>query len=379
MRSIIIAAAFSCACLPGEPGKNLILGEPAYPVSNNAGKSSRLDRTPDDDPVTEPAPVSRPYLLASADPNAIVVEKTETDALAAFRVTFEETPEPEQTAEPETTASLPSQPDDAARKIEAQIDRMIVIPRIPADPDLAPPISKEALCGTLADAAQNNKLPVVFFNNLIWQESRFKTRAVSPVGAQGVAQFMPYVAARVGLSNPFDPFQALPASARLLKTLVAQFGNFGLAAAAYNVGPTRVVSWLSKRSRLPAETRNYVQAITGRPAEHWRARTRTAAFRLPAKAPCREMPTFAQAEQEAVEQEIAQKAAEAEKARATAVVKASKVAKVAPPKDVARFQTAANPQARPTIALKPVPSVTSRIAAKLQPGAKKLRTAALKK
>ncbi len=112
---------------------------------------------------------------------------------------------------------------------------------------------------------------MAFFTSLIWQESRFRPRAVSPVGAQGVAQFMPYVASAMGLDNPFNPTEALPTAARLLRTLVNQFnGNFGLAAAAYNYGPTRVVKWFEKKGALPKETRDYVKIITGRPAEDWR-------------------------------------------------------------------------------------------------------------
>ena len=62
---------------------------------------------------------------------------------------------------------------------------------------------------------------------------------------------------------------ALAASGKLLADLLSQFGNLGLAAAAYNAGPKRVQNWMAQRSKLPAETRHYVRSITGRPAEHW--------------------------------------------------------------------------------------------------------------
>ena len=87
--------------------------------------------------------------------------------------------------------------------------------------------SLDGLCNTLFDSAQHNDLPVPFFANLIWQESRLRHDAVSPVGAQGIAQFMPRVAAAVGLADPFDPRQALPASARLLRELRDRFRNLG--------------------------------------------------------------------------------------------------------------------------------------------------------
>src|SRR5262245_10193544 len=68
-----------------------------------------------------------------------------------------------------------------------------------------PDVSLDVLCDTLATSAQQSGLPVSFFSNLIWQESRFVFRAVSPAGALGIAQFMPKTAAAIGLMNPFDP------------------------------------------------------------------------------------------------------------------------------------------------------------------------------
>jgi hypothetical protein len=85
-----------------------------------------------------------------------------------------------------------------------------------------------------------------------------------------VAQFMPGTAQERGLADPFDPEQAIPAAAHLLSDLRTQFGNLGLAAAAYNGGPNRVAAWLAGNGTLPAETRDYVIRITGRPAEDWR-------------------------------------------------------------------------------------------------------------
>jgi hypothetical protein len=133
------------------------------------------------------------------------------------------------------------------------------------------PLSFEDLCDVLQDAADEFSIPVPLFTRLIWQESRFRNETVSRAGAQGIAQFMPTTAAHRGLEDPFDPLQALPASADFLRELVQQFGNFGLAAAAYNGGPTRVRNWLAGRSsRLPKETQDYVLRITGKPVEHWR-------------------------------------------------------------------------------------------------------------
>jgi soluble lytic murein transglycosylase-like protein len=164
-----------------------------------------------------------------------------------------------------------------------------------------PPTSLVELCDTLISSARANDIPVVFFTNLIWQESRFNPRAVSRAGAQGMAQFMPQTAAAAGLDNPFDPSQALPASARLLRQLHDQFGNVGLAAAAYNAGPGRILKWLSNRSKLPQETRNYVATITGRPAEHWRTASADASFRPTRDLPCNRAPAFAEFKDAAAE------------------------------------------------------------------------------
>ncbi|MBI3705112.1 MAG: lytic transglycosylase domain-containing protein [Rhizobiales bacterium] len=149
--------------------------------------------------------------------------------------------------------------------------------------------SRQEVCEALTKAAESNDLPVPFFIRLLFQESGFKPDVVSRAGAQGVAQFMPATAASVGLRNPFDPIEAIPASARLLRSLFQQFGNLGLAAAAYNAGPKRIEAWLTKKGKLPQETQGYVKIITGRPAENWKAvETGTPEIRLPRRAPCQE-------------------------------------------------------------------------------------------
>ena len=149
-------------------------------------------------------------------------------------------------------------------------------------------LSRSQLCSTAASVAEANDLPVPFFTNLIQQESGFNSKVVSSAGAQGIAQFMPKTASAFGLSNPFDPVHALLVSGRFLTGLLHQFGNLGLAAAAYNAGPKRVEDWLAKRGRLPAETRNYVQSITGKPAEQWAAAPADPDHRMPLKTRCSE-------------------------------------------------------------------------------------------
>lgn len=134
----------------------------------------------------------------------------------------------------------------------------------------------DAICLLIEAAAGSHGLPVPFFTRLIGQESSFRTDVEGPVTrsgdrAQGIAQFMPRTAAERGLLDPFDPVQALPRSAEFLRELRDRFGNWGLAAAAYNAGPNRVQNWLDGSGGLPWETRNYVESITGHPAEDWAA------------------------------------------------------------------------------------------------------------
>ncbi|RXT45710.1 lytic transglycosylase domain-containing protein [Bradyrhizobium betae] len=152
----------------------------------------------------------------------------------------------------------------------------------------APASPTEQFCHALRMAAEESGIPVPFFARLLWQESRFKSNEVSPAGAQGVAQFMPETAAEVGLDDPFDAMKALPASAKFLRKLRDDFGNLGLAAAAYNAGPGRIQKWLARESELPRETRDYVRIITGTKAEDWTERTEALAIRidLPREAPC---------------------------------------------------------------------------------------------
>jgi len=155
--------------------------------------------------------------------------------------------------------------------------------------------TREAMCLMIESAARASGLPLEFFARVIWQESRFQSDAVGPVTrsgqrAQGIAQFMPGTASERRLLDPFDPVQALPKSAEFLGELREQFGNLGLAAAAYNAGPRRVQEWLAGTGPMPQETRNYVVAITGSTVDDWASAAKTS--KPPERAPntsCREL------------------------------------------------------------------------------------------
>ena len=139
----------------------------------------------------------------------------------------------------------------------------------PASDDLGSPI-----CEVMESAARANALPLDFFVRLIWQESWFHPDEIGPLTrsgqrALGIAQFMPGTAMERQLFEPFNPAAALPKSSEFLAELRNEFGNLGLAAAAYNAGPQRVRDYLARARELPLETRNYVRAITGRSVEEW--------------------------------------------------------------------------------------------------------------
>jgi Transglycosylase SLT domain/D-alanyl-D-alanine carboxypeptidase/Putative Flp pilus-assembly TadE/G-like len=92
-------------------------------------------------------------------------------------------------------------------------------------------------------------------------ESNFNPYAVSPAGAQGIAQFMPGTAAAYGLDDPFDAARAIDAQAHLMSDLLKQFGSVQLALAAYNAGPGAVAAC----DCVPPypETQAYVAKIMG--------------------------------------------------------------------------------------------------------------------
>lgn len=109
------------------------------------------------------------------------------------------------------------------------------------------------------DAAASGGVPPIVLAALLQQESEYNPRAVSPVGAQGIAQFMPDTARGIGLANPFEPHSAIRAAGRLLGSHLRRFGSIPLALAAYNAGEGAV----TKYGGIPPyrETQAYVARI----------------------------------------------------------------------------------------------------------------------
>ena len=124
----------------------------------------------------------------------------------------------------------------------------------------------------IASTARRHGLSVSLFTALVWQESAFKVRARSRVGAMGLTQLMPATARGLGVRNPWSAAQNLNGGAKYLKQQLRRFGSARLALAAYNAGPGAV----SRYRGVPpyTETRNYVKRILGLQARLKRAGVR---------------------------------------------------------------------------------------------------------
>jgi soluble lytic murein transglycosylase-like protein len=143
----------------------------------------------------------------------------------------------------------------------------------PEEAEVAP----ERASATLPDRYENAvkalsarfDLSPALIEALVWQESRWREGAVSPVGARGLAQLMPGTAREMGV-NPDDPLANLEGGARYLRQQLDRFdGDVEKALAAYNAGPGRV----EKAGGIPRirETQTYVAAVMGRLADHTRS------------------------------------------------------------------------------------------------------------
>lgn len=122
----------------------------------------------------------------------------------------------------------------------------------PGDPAPYQPVVEQA--------ATENNVPPEILGALLQQESQYDPAALSPAGAQGIAQFMPDTAQGYGI-DPYDPNQAIPAAAQMLAENYRRFGSWELALAAYNAGAGNV----EKYGGIPPfpETESYVATIMG--------------------------------------------------------------------------------------------------------------------
>jgi hypothetical protein len=113
----------------------------------------------------------------------------------------------------------------------------------------------------LEEAALAHGLEPLLLHALVYQESRYCTDALSPVGAIGLGQLMPGTAKDLGV-DPHDPVQNLYGAATYLRMQWDTFEDWNLALAAYNAGPGAV----KKYEGIPPyeETQNYVVSVLSR-------------------------------------------------------------------------------------------------------------------
>jgi soluble lytic murein transglycosylase-like protein len=114
--------------------------------------------------------------------------------------------------------------------------------------------------GIIQQAAVKNQLDPALITAVMGQESGFNADAHSGAGALGLMQLMPDTAKQLGVSDPLDPAQNVDGGARLLRSLLDQFGGrLDMALAAYNAGPAAV----ERYGGIPPypETQAYVRDV----------------------------------------------------------------------------------------------------------------------
>jgi len=105
--------------------------------------------------------------------------------------------------------------------------------------------------------------PLLTFSQM-GQESSYHPRAVSPKGASGLMQLMPFTARRMGVTNIYDPQQNIEGGVKYMRLLLNMFDNdLVLALAGYNAGEGAVIKY---GNQVPPykETVDYVRRIMTR-------------------------------------------------------------------------------------------------------------------
>ena len=152
--------------------------------------------------------------------------------------------------------------------------------QIKADPVMWGSLYPEAYKTKVFQYAEKRKIDPYLILSIMRAETQYKSDAISPVGAVGLMQFMPYSAQKVAditdqkiqTDQLFTPEKSIEFGAAYLKKLSLEMENQKpLVAAAYNGGPHRVKSWMKNLGQLEfdkfiehipfAETRTYVKRV----------------------------------------------------------------------------------------------------------------------
>jgi len=126
------------------------------------------------------------------------------------------------------------------------------------------PVDALVLAQATVAAARRNGVDPGFLAATLLEESAYDPRAMSAAGAAGIGQFMVGTADAYGV-DPFDPAEAIDATARVLAEYLATYravdwgDPYALALAAYNAGPGAVSAYHG----VPpyTETREYISDI----------------------------------------------------------------------------------------------------------------------
>jgi len=109
------------------------------------------------------------------------------------------------------------------------------------------------------EASRKYTIPVPFILAVMKVESGFVPSAVSPAGAQGLMQVMPFNCKRLGISDPFDPRQNILGGTMLLRLLANRFqGDLVQVLSGYHAGGQAV----ENKAGIPFEqTDLYVKKV----------------------------------------------------------------------------------------------------------------------
>jgi soluble lytic murein transglycosylase-like protein len=158
---------------------------------------------------------------------------------------------------------------EAVMVVEVPVEAGVVPDYAVADAGLQARGVPAAYAAKVAELAARFDLSPALIEAVVWQESRWRADALSPVGARGLAQLMPGTARDLGVDAD-DPLANLEGGARYLRAQLDRFdGDLEKALAAYNAGPGRVIA----AGGIPRirETQSNVASVMGRLSSHSRS------------------------------------------------------------------------------------------------------------
>ncbi len=154
------------------------------------------------------------------------------------------------------------------------VDEKIYFPKDEEDPD------RMLFADEVEAASKEFGVEEAIIYAVIWCESKFDETVVSSAGARGLMQMMPatfeemqrYLGDVYDADALFEPQINIRYGTYYLSRMYDRFGDWEIAFAAYNAGPTTVSKWLQddayckdgKLVKIPyPETEKYVEKVSG--------------------------------------------------------------------------------------------------------------------